>query len=944
MEATSGVTQRGLPQGKEAPRELWITGTSAATSSSNRRWDLSAPGHGKGSDRAPLRPAGDGSVLRDTRIRPKGSRVSGCSGAHSIGRTGRRVGSAVVCFEAVSALHRKDKRQRRAKSLAQVFSSKGESTSPAERPYGSAGELTANSAAQSFSTGGDAEKASALNVPGKQRGHDKRKKTAEGKQRPDKREPAEVRDGTARPTHAGTTEEAAGRSQDFSMQVTSGDAGASTDEIRGGVAGAVESLSLAEFAGAEEDPDLALIATATYTTTGGKLKMLRRSSSTPPSLFGMVVAVSREMADGFDALRRRAMGLFWARAPSEAGRTEGSSLDSGTTMLQLQLHDNAAELQPTINDFFGNREIGRKLQELWARASEGQGRNNVFTQDKALTLLDTPGATGEDVKFYYECVPASKSDSYDWEFEPARAQGGDQPQYTPHDEGMHINLPNSAANNGMASTLDLHSVQEARSCRIYAVKSIDSKTSVGKMNAGFLLVRTQNMASTGRALGASSSGESTESRKLFCKKMKNVRSGSECAAAKHFVEEWRENARAHGCRRCVSVGVPFCRQKLKSPLIGAGLMALCMDPMERAGDQNFVATLAIGDASDVELGGDGQHSVLWWTWESVRALTKAGLFHRDIKRDNFLVLPQAGGEAPIWIASDMGLACWTLSSNGKSRGVMRCIEAMNLGTPQYSSPDHFSRSDSAELRAGAAARGDSFSWVVMIIDDVLTQCTGLADPQDRLSAIEMLLGYCRMVQPHGTSFESAHEARVEEWSKLVEFGNVCENTCGPLGLWGEDPILYRLGTAGSDVRESKSKQGWNPFANKNQRRVAPYQQESEPRSKAGEMLFEWIKKKSSAPEHLTAKCGSIQKALVETRLKPLDHVDAAREREAVPAIDLMAQALLGNPWNLAYDKGDKLFYAWDKAKESPSGCPRSPASDLLRWLSDPRPRPLFGKW
>ncbi|CAD7942170.1 unnamed protein product [Amoebophrya sp. A25] len=168
MEASGGVA---LPSESldEAFTALRITGNSAATSSSNHLWHHTTnQGSGKIDTFASLLSWTDGQqAVGHSGRTGKRPRVSERPVSSSTRRTVRRVGSAAICFGAVSALHRKDEEKKRgAKTLAQVVSDKGKNTSPAGETYGSTAELTAKTAAQGLSAGG----------------HEAAKKTSDGKQ------------------------------------------------------------------------------------------------------------------------------------------------------------------------------------------------------------------------------------------------------------------------------------------------------------------------------------------------------------------------------------------------------------------------------------------------------------------------------------------------------------------------------------------------------------------------------------------------------------------------------------------------------------------------------------------------------------------------------------------------------------------------------------------
>ncbi|CAD7968775.1 unnamed protein product [Amoebophrya sp. A25] len=401
----------------------------------------------------------------------------------------------------------------------------------------------------------------------------------------------------------------------------------------------------------------------------------------------------------------------------------------------------------------------------------------------------------------------------------------------------------------------------ALSCWIHAVATIQDD---GAQNDGTFLVWSEPYLRTGGA-GAdvpSISGSASPQRQLFCKmlpkwldKEKTVPApqadnDSECAAAAHFVEQWRADASAGGS---IDMTTPFCKLQLSAEIDPEQHTALCMDAMAKVSNSNLLETLADQTTKTAPAAAkeQGPHqNVLTSTWKSIRVLTtKAHFFHRDIKADNFLsTVPRAPDQPPVaWIANDMGLAC---STTDEARGVKMCASEAEAGAPGYMSPDHFApRSEVPQ--SVRAARGDSFSWSVMVVDGARAQCgsKGVRNTSMKWTPIGLdeMLGF---------------KTSIPDDADLQNFVIGTKTKC-------PSSILVQMSR-----KEVKSA------------------------ADAGELLLQWLEKKGDK----SPGCKSVLASLSSTMLMPLEHpdpdnVDSADTPERqVTAIELVASALLGNPW------------------------------------------------
>ncbi|CAD7950599.1 unnamed protein product [Amoebophrya sp. A25] len=412
-------------------------------------------------------------------------------------------------------------------------------------------------------------------------------------------------------------------------------------------------------------------------------------------------------------------------------------------------------------------------------------------------------------------------------------------------------------------------------CWIHAVVYIAND---GAQNDGTFLVRSEPYLRTGEA-GAgvpSISGSASPQRQLFCKMLPKwlnkektlpaqAENDSECTAAAYFVEKWRANARQHeSAGGSIAMTTPFC--KPLSAEIDRELSqhtALCMDAMAKVSNSNLLETLTAPAAAKEQ----GPHqNVLTSTWESIRVLTKqAHIFHRDIKADNFLsTVPRAPDQPPVaWIANDMGLAC---STSSEVLGVKMCASEDEAGTPGYMSPDHFSaRSQLPEN--GRAARGDSFSWSVMVVDGARAQCGYAGQVADGLDA---LLGFNAVIDADDLNRFSQEKKTICEHSILVKMSR-------------------------ESVKSARA---------------------------AGKLLNNWIaktmgKKLKGKGRHAQKSCLNALLSLENTMLMPLKREGHGHaEPKPMQAIELVASALLGDPWIETSEAELNKEYVWGVADES----------------------------
>ncbi|CAD7942067.1 unnamed protein product [Amoebophrya sp. A25] len=650
--------------------------------------------------------------------------------------------------------------------------------------------------------------------------------------------------------------------------------------------------SLAEFVAAGEI-DWANIATVTVTTTAARLvKMLRRSTSSPPSLLAMLKAVGRQVADAFDVLRRRIGGLAWSSSSTEAevDEAEGGLLDV-TDDMWLQRDQGALELsllQPDERNADPTKNVGEAMKLL-------------FNKENRELVLDSLQK--------YECARKADAEAHETTLTKVVLDGNKFNEETQRNRllqlfaqgvWLYCECPVPQIRNDWQ--FNLVGAPEGRElCRTYAVYNILEQQVDGAQNDGGLLVlAAQHIPAHYRATATpdipsdASAPTTTFTRNLFCKKLKSEqlevrenkngetveewvslekKNKSECAATVLFASAWKIEMHQHkGVNVDSSIGLPFCKH-LRREIDRGNHMALCMNAMDPVNSGVLLADLHPSTA------GEETRNAIWYTWQSIRVLVISGFFHRDIKPKNFL--SQGGGELTdnIWMAADMGLACAfdLITAPGPGdpvRGdVTACRDSVGeAGTWAYMSPDHLG--DFKRIVADSGARGDSFSWAVSIVR-ALTNTLRVAD----------LLGL-KCGEYSDTPRKQCQEKAALE---MLEKREACPGS-----------ILARM-TQSQLNKPTQSKVGELSFSNI----------QNEPKLTAGGMLLqEWLLQKSAqvSAEKIAA--------LSETMLLPLvSQRGKSEQSDAIPAIDLIAQALLGNPWNLRYaEQNSKKVYRWKETK------------------------------
>ncbi|CAD7972431.1 unnamed protein product [Amoebophrya sp. A25] len=1037
MDANGDVAPPGSPPGEEFPG-LRITANSAASSSTDPLW-CHTTNQDSGTDVCAIPLFWTDGQQAATHSCSSGRRprlVSDRPRAANTRLTGRRIGSAVVCFEAVSALHRKYKGQRGAKTLAQVFSGKGKNTSaspaPAEEAYGPAAEFTSKTAAQAqgFSAGDD----------------DRRTKRSEGKRSPDSgittaaevngignadppqkpqgsdgsrtissertgssqgsgkehakgaaaepgpnngvvaqehaRQRAASEDRSQAQNHEGVSTSARAHStegtnkvhdeqeraastlptaekgmsaeeypqgslsEDKKTKLTAETAnsidhgsdkqlresgkkgmknaktaspankpaaasqsqratraiGRDAEDSRGVTSVGVidDAASLAEYG---EGLDCwAGIATVTHTTTALKMKMLRRSSCSPPSLFGRVKAWGRQVVNELYLVRRRVAGIFWSSSPAEDDAIESGPLDIDARLLwRGEEQEDAQELSLLQLQIEGFRfyltrpKVADAINEVPCEHTVAQEKNAKPVLNAVEVTPSSPlgrslhelYVSTNALSFFCECAYENE----EWQFELGDPNG------TPG--GI-----STAGDSSDATSLTTEpGTTQSPVCRIYAVEKVQLRENDGAQNDGALLVLVAQKihAADGASPTRSSSTDAATSRRLlFCKKMKadsvdeNGKESSlkndnrsECKAASHFVTMWNENILAHGGYKSSVVGIPFCIEELSKEIDPKEHHTLCSDAMDSVNDAKLTDALAAAGKAPAPAANrpkeeDGPRNIVWWTWNSIGGLVRAGLFHRDIKSTNFV--SRGEGAQAVWIAIDMGFACGF--PNG-SPGVRACASVQQIaGTLDHLSPDHVKFNSGRERRSISVddgARGDSFSWAVDIIQTKKARAS---------RAVLALLGFKSgkpFPSPTGNQkSDQLEKAKFEEDRRTA----VVEMLRKRQACRGS--ILLRMASVTFSSEQTPAGQSGM--------------------SKAVELLSDWI-------DQNTELGPKTREALEKTRLTPLPHSSLVDEPSGpIPAIELIAQALLGNPWSLSYREGkyankkaaSNQFYMWQE--------------------------------
>ncbi|CAD7968777.1 unnamed protein product [Amoebophrya sp. A25] len=610
-------------------------------------------------------------------------------------------------------------------------------------------------------------------------------------------------------------------------------------------------------------------------------------------------------------------------APSEAGDL-GPADDMEFTALRER---SLSLLQLQIDPFFADEVVGKAIQERKIKVDYGHlcSRATASSDGEFTTILTDITLTGETAsqkprledttRFFCECPPAHQaggSSKYDWQFQRSSSSVTATGEQGSSESRKALTHPDGSKD-----------VKTASSCRIHAVKPLSRSENSGRQNDGLFLVRSEQaeyadgaepsasigiptmeraslfarvktrivaILNTGREMRSKTqkTGNTVAPRerassptKLFCKKLRHSsgkggkpeQSESECRAAAYFVEQWRANVKLHAhSSDADGVLTPFCKP-LRQAVDAKQHTALCMDPMDEVNVHNLLATLGLAPEEDTSTTKEVPQNVLWWTWESIRVLAKAQLFHRDIKPANFLArsASQADhGQEPttmekMWIATDMGLACSVGNKLPASGLVTSCSEERETGhgTAFYMSPDHFF--NPSEVSPLHAASGDAFSWAVAVVDGVWAQCALFAHARAGVGVF-LLLGYGHRRDDHPET--ATLLIRIQEKIALPE------------------AILAKM--SGGPAEKSAAV--------------------------AGRELLEWIRQKV-AGKNPSEGCTRVIESLDRTLLTPLKRDDINdHDPRPVKAIDLMASALLGNPWISNEYAPIEKNYIWEEAR------------------------------
>ncbi|CAD7973953.1 unnamed protein product [Amoebophrya sp. A25] len=875
-----------------------ITGNSEATSSSNTQWDLFRPRQGAGAVVYSCKPLARILTGKKGPIRKKG-RASGRPGSGSVCRASRRraVGSAILCLGAVRALHRDSKDQERAITSTQVPGSPAvqghfgpgaemtpETTQSAalgehgedhgsksnagkHKDVGVASQIIADAEHQGRASGSevpldhadtrdDHRTAKHEEVELGSAGKDDEgevstggKKTKIGKyeigQRPLHQIAAPLFESVALDTHGewqarheshNTTIEDAARYQSeeylqqeepISSRQGSQEKHRESDELR-------QSVKERQTSGGALRPSKSVIysSEASGSGTGRGLDYAADLDITVESDLDLILlhtsaASGWTIAGQLGSIWRRIVSFFSSvSAPPEADDLGSSGDDveftalrnvrrmyaapgNQSSLLEVRMERlaNGAAAQAVTNQI---NEIRRKKRCQYNLEQIGQHSL------AGITLVGKTATHAAVVWYYCEC---GGSTAKNWQFITLAAAG----------------------ENG----------SPALSCWIHAVATPQKQ--IGGQNDGIFLVRSEPLLNYQQANspGLGTDGEASAGvpiKDLFCKKLphsikvdddddgkkaaKEAKNGSECAAAADFVEEWGRNVAKQGSRS-IDLTTPFCKQLSKVIDVGTHT-ALCMDAMHTVSNSALLTTLASqgGTATGAAKEQGPHQNVLASTWESIRLLERRKLFHRDIKAANFLSVSQAHDQQRVmWMASDFGFAC---SYSEQVTSVAKCKDHDESGTLGYLSPDHLTGGQLVQP-AARAARGDSFSWSVMIVDGARAQC---GDPSE-------------MKEPTGFSEMLGFKAEVKHAEE-----SVVDYVRGKHTICPKSSILVQMS-----------------------------QEKVQSAADAGELLLKWIagNEKGANKRDAHTRCQAVLVSLQSTMLMPLErpgsHADLDKPRE-----------------------------------------------------------------
>ncbi|CAD7953755.1 unnamed protein product [Amoebophrya sp. A25] len=568
-----------------------------------------------------------------------------------------------------------------------------------------------------------------------------------------------------------------------------------------------------------------------------------------------------------------------------------------------------------IDNFFTGEELAAEMSRLDNECNKKAMENKMNGRPQFVFLAHFSPPDGQKAADIY-CDWAPEAGRLQFKFTPLlplppgkssppvpQPPGHNPPQlFSPHSpgaflEGFRATLFNAVA--GIFTPFRRKSSRTDSGHGVYQVVAVAEPGEIdGANNEGALLVRTLRKPTAA----------SESYRSLFCKKMSLQReeiNASECAAAKIFVDNWRKNGEDTGqyVGEAYNVATPFCT-RLRPAVDSGKHEALCADAMNAVTSSSLLAEFE--STTDAASSGEASHNALWWTWESNRVLKEVGFFHRDITDENWL---RSSPPAAFLIATDMGVACAT---SQKSEGnVVPCQKWTFVGTPVFVSPDHLIfpfGSDYSDCKdfgnkvyspkhsiAVHAARGDSFSWAATVIQ--------AAAPKYFSNIVLDLLGLKRL-----TRFEL-----------LLLGGRRAYELIGLRMLLGEaacpSSILMEISTAASRIAApGASSPTISPAGETLKKFIKNAMQQSIAATGSGEEKADSLGETDEQKKIRAEANSNILRALEATELKPLPY--GGSEKGPIPAIELMAQILLGNPWNLDQHSYKSLLYTWTSAEDS----------------------------
>ncbi|CAD7953776.1 unnamed protein product [Amoebophrya sp. A25] len=368
---------------------------------------------------------------------------------------------------------------------------------------------------------------------------------------------------------------------------------------------------------------------------------------------------------------------------------------------------------------------------------------------------------------------------------------------------------------------------------------------------------------------------------------------SECAAATYFVDMWTKNGNEREKLKYnnIDVASPFCTdlalkgEKIVIESSGSDVQeqkVLCAEAMDVVTQHNLLED-GLPLPTDADSPGEGPLGALWWTWESIRVLLSAEFFHRDIRPENFLKhRSSTSASDPFWIVAGVPRrACWSVVVVGwlERKAIHRPIIFIFFADPHgHAHPLGLIIWREETLSAG---RAQSLTRLHQTTSATICQAFLLCEYRKAGEILVKAMKAC----PDSVLLNMAKEVQAVEtrwiifkWLKYFPPADAVEIT--KAGELLKKALREAMGLSNEEGQSEEAKQ-----------------QELQARARL--------------------------QAVEATKLKPLPH--AGTKSEPISAINLLAQILVGNPWNLERNTSDgrngygpDKFYNWQKVDEKDS--------------------------